>query len=579
MSCPANAEVVDFLNRHGALMELNGDNPFRVRAMTNAARMIEELGVDAAAMAADGTLTEIEGIGKGVEELVTEFVLTGSAAAHEDLKEKIPEGLLDVLRIPGLGTRKVRALFEGAGIESVEELEKACRDGRLDRLGGFGAKTRENILAAIGRLREFGKSWLLHEAAAQAGELCEALRALPATKRAGIAGSLRRCRETVKDIDIVAGSDDPAAVSAAFAGHHTVREMIARGDTKTSVRLHSGIQADLRIVADARFPALLHHFTGSKDHNVAMRSRALGRGMRLNEYGLFTGSGDAVPCAGEADLFAALELSYIPPELREGLGEVEAAAAGTLPDLILPGDIRGMLHVHTSYSDGMDSVAEMAAAVRGRGYSYLGICDHSQSAGYVFGLKPEEVAEQHREIDAVNGTWEDFRVFKGIECDIRRDGSLDYDDELLEAFDFVVVAVHNGMNMDESRQTARVIRAIEHPRTRILAHPEGRILNQRRGWEIDMEAVIEAAAGNNVTLELNAQPNRLDLDWRWIRKARERGVRIAINTDAHRIGHLDYIGLGVSLGRKGWLEASDVINTLETGTIADLLGCAGAVAE
>ena len=567
---PANAEIVDFLNRHGALMELNGDNPFRVRAMVNAARMIEELGVDAAAMAAGGTLREVEGIGKGVEELVTEFVHTGSSRAHEALKRKIPEGLLDILRIPGLGTRKVKALHDGAGIESVEELETACRDGRLDRLNGFGAKTRENILAAIGRLREFGQSWLLHEAAVQAGELCEALRTLPETTRAGIAGSLRRSKETVKDIDLVAASDDPAAVSAAFARHPMVREVTAWGDTKTSVRLHSGIQADLRIVSHDRFPALLHHFTGSRDHNVAMRSRALARGMRLNEYGLFSGSGEEVPCREEAELFAALGLDYIPPELREGLGEIEAAAEGTLPELIRPGEIRGMLHVHTSYSDGRETVAEMAAGARGRGYSYLGICDHSQSAGYVFGLKPEEVAAQHLEIDEVNETLEDFRVFKGIESDIRGDGSLDYDDELLAAFDFVVAAVHNGMSMDEATQTERVIRAIEHPATRILAHPEGRILNQRQGWEIDMEAVIEAAAENDVALELNAQPNRLDLDWRWVRKAREKGVRIAINTDAHRIAHLDYIALGVSLGRKGWLEAGDVINSLEADAIADL---------
>ena len=570
---PSNTEIADFLNRHGALMELNGDNPFRVRAMANAARMIEELGVDAAAMAADRTLTELEGIGKGVEELVVEFAHTGSSQTHEALKRKIPEGLLDILRIPGLGTRKVRALYDGAGIESVEELETACREGRLDQLSGFGAKTRENILAAIGRLRKFGQSWLLHEAAIQAGELCEALRTLPGTTRAGIAGSLRRSKETVKDIDLVAGSDDPASVSAAFARHPMVREVIARGDTKTSVRLNSGIQADLRIVSDDRFPALLHHFTGSRDHNVAMRSRALGRGMRLNEYGLFTGSGEEVPCGEEAELYAALGLDYIPPELREGLGEIEAAAEGTLPELIRPGDIRGMLHVHTSYSDGRDTVAGMAAAARGRGYSYLGICDHSQSAGYVFGLKAEEVAAQHLEIDEVNETLEDFRVFKGIESDIRGDGSLDYDDELLTAFDFVVVAVHNGMNMDEARQTARVIRAIEHPSARILAHPEGRILNQRQGWEIDMEAVIEAAAENDVALELNAQPNRLDLDWRWVRRAREQGVRIAINTDAHRITHLDYIGLGVSMGRKGGLEAGDVINSLEADAITDLWSC------
>ena len=569
----SNDEIVHFLTRLSSLMELNGDNPFRVRALANAARMLDELEVDAAEMVAQGTLTEVEGIGKGVEELITEFSRSGTAEPFEALKATIPESLLDLLRIPGLGTKKVKALYDSAGISSLADLRTACSEGGLDGIAGFGVKTQENILNAIARMSEFGDQFLLNDALSQAEELCDMLRSHQRTQRVSIAGSLRRRKEIVKDIDLVLSSEQAADVAAAFAACPAVENAIAQGDTKTSVRLRTGIQADLRIVSNDLFPSLLHHFTGSKDHNVHMRSRALAMGMRLNEYGLCHEGGEPIPCVDEVDLFSALGLAYIPPELREGLGEVEAAEDRALPKLVELEDIRGMLHVHTTYSDGRDTLEDIADAVRARGFSYVGICDHSKSAGYVFGLKPEEVLEQHAEIDALNSRFEDFSILKGIESDIRRDGQLDYDDELLASFDFVVIAVHNSMNMDEAQLTRRVIRAMEHPSARILAHPMGRILNQRPGFPIDLEAILAAAAANNVALELNAQPSRLDLDWRFVKKARELGVKIAINTDAHSVGDLDFIGLGVSIGRKGWLEPSDVINGMGAGEIYRFLRC------
>ena len=369
----------------------------------------------------------------------------------------------------------------------------------------------------------------------------------------------------VKEIDIVLSTEAPEEVASHFAGLPGVVEVIARGERKLSVRLESGVQADLRLVEDSRFPSMLHHFTGSRDHNVAMRSRALARGMHLNEDGLFhgrEGDGEAVPCRREEDLFRALGLSYVPPELREGLGEVEAAAAGELPRLLTAADLRGMLHVHTRASDGVDTLEEMVDAVRLRGHEYVAVCDHSKSAGYVYGMKEEDVEAQHREIDALQAERGDIRILKGIESEVRRDGSLDYDDDFLDRFDLVVAAVHDAMGMDRGELTRRVVRAIEHPATTILAHPTGRVLLERDGFPLDLEEVLAAAAAHGVAVELNTQPSRLDLDWRWLRRARDLGVRIAVNTDAHRIADLDHLELGVGIARKGWLTAGDVINTL-----------------
>ena len=560
-----NVRIVRFLRRHAALMELVGRNAFRVRAFDNGARVLEELEVDIAAMSAAGTLTGIDGIGKGVAAFVAEFIDRGTAAAYEALTEEIPETLLDLLRIPGLGQKKVRALYDSLGIATLAELEAACRAGRLGDLPGFGARTQERILQGIAGLTRFRGRWRYDQAIAEARKLLQALAEHPRTLRASLAGSLRRHREVVKEIDIVLSTEAPEEVASHFAGLPGVVEVIDRGERKLSVRLESGVQADLRMVEDSRFPSMLHHFTGSRDHNVAMRSRAQARGLHLNEDGLFhgrEGDGEAVPCRREEDLFRALGLGYVPPELREGFGEVEAAAAGELPRLLTAADLRGTLHVHTRASDGVHTLEEMVDAVRLRGHEYVAVCDHSKSAGYVYGMKEEDVEAQHREIDALQAARCDIRILKGIESEVARDGSLDYDDEFLDRFDLVVAAVHDAMAMDRAELTRRVVRAIEHPATTILAHPTGRVLLERDGFPLDLEEVLAAAAAHGVAVELNTHPTRLDLDWRWLRRARDLGVGIAVNTDAHRIAHLDHLELGVGIARKGWLTARDVINTL-----------------
>lgn len=572
---PDNGRIIRFLKRHAALMELAGLNAFRVRAFDNAARMLEELEIDIAEMSDAGTLTEIDGIGKGVAAFVAEYIDRGTTAAYEGLTEEVPETLLDLLRIPGLGQKKVKAVYETLGITTLEELEAACRDGRLGELPGFGERTRESTLRAIEGLDRFRGRYRYDQALADARGLLRALEAHPRTIRASLAGSLRRRREVVKDIDIVLSTEAPGEVGAFFAGRPGVVEVIARGERKVSVRLESGPQADLRLVDDARFPSLLHHFTGSRDHNVAMRSRALARGMHLNEYGLFhgrEGGGAPVPCEDEADLFRALGLGYVPPELREGLGEVEAAAAGELPRLLTAGDVRGLLHVHTRASDGVDTLEEMVDAARLRGHEYIAICDHSKSAGYVYGMKEADVEEQHREIDALQAERPDIRILKGIESEVRKDGSLDYDDDFLERFDLVVAAVHHTMGMEGAELTRRFVEAVAHPATSVLAHPSGRILLERDGFPFDLEEVLAAGAAHGVALELNAHPARLDLDWRWLRRARDLGAPIAVNTDAHRIADLDHLDLGIGIARKGWLTAADVINTR---SVDELLNWAG----
>lgn len=562
---PSNTDVVAFLKRQAAIMELAGQNGFRVRAFDNAARMLEDLEVDVADMSAAGTLTEIDGIGKGLADFIAEFIESGTTAAYDELTETVPETLLDLLRIPGLGTKKVKTIFDTLEIASLEELEAACQDGRLDALAGFGAKTQENILKGIAGLARYQGQYRLDSALQDAAQLVAQLEAHPATIRVSIAGSLRRHKEIVKDVDMVLSTESPAEVAAAFAAMPQVVDVLAQGERKTTVRVHSGIQVDLRLVADEHYASMLHHFTGSKDHNVSMRSRALSRDLHLNEYGLFhgkKGDGDRIDTRDETELFSALELDFVAPELREGLGEIEAAESGSMPALLQAADVRGMLHVHTEASDGADTLADMVSAVQQRGYEYVAICDHSKSAGYVFGLKEADIDAQHAQIDALQASLTDFRILKGIESDILRNGGLDYSDEILARFDVVVVAIHNTMAMDESALTARIIKAMEHPAANVLAHPTGRLLLEREGHKIHLEDIVAAAAANNVALEFNTHPARFDLDWRWLRRAREAGCRIAVNTDAHRISDLDSLELGCGIARKGWLTAADVINTL-----------------
>ncbi len=562
-----NHAVANFIDEYSVLLELSGENAFRVRAYTNAVRIFENMEGDLAALIEAGELTSIKGVGQSLADLVAEFASTGTAKAYEDLKASIPPGLLDMLKIQGLGPKKIIAIHDKLGIDTVDGLEQACKEGELSQLSGFGKKTQENILKNIEYLRQFQGQFRADVAGDAARALLGALAAHPQTLRVELAGSLRRRKEVVKDIDLVLSSDHPEEVSQAFAAHDMVEEVVAQGETKTTVRLNNGMQADLRIVADADFPFILHHFTGSKEHNVALRARAQARSLKLNEYGLYEGD-KRIDCADETALFTALDLNYIAPELREDMGEIEAAENDTLPQLLEADDIRGMLHVHSTYSDGENSIAEMARATQERGYSYLGMCDHSRSAAYAGGLQVDDIRRQHEEIDHLNEHMADFHIFKGIESDILADGALDYDNEILESFDFIVVSVHSQFNMKEADMTRRIVRAIEHPSSTIVGHLTGRLLLEREGYPVDVDAVIEAAAAHHVAIEINANPYRLDMDWRHLRQARDKGVKIAVNTDAHRLGGLDHIGYGVDMARKGWLRAEDVINALESDLIA-----------
>ena len=553
--------AADFVEEYATLLELSGASPFRVRAYANAVRALETITSPLDELLAAGTLTEVKGIGDSVAELVAEFADTGTAQAYEKLRAATPEGLLDMLRIPGLGSRKIIAIRKALGIETLDALEQACRAGQLAGLKGFGSKTQANILQGIEYIRA-------HEGHCRADTAHQSAQSLLAAlgshaQRSAVAGELRRARETVQQLDFVLSTTDADAAVAAFAAHPDVAEILA----PRAGRLSNGLQANLHIVSDEAFPAALHYYTGSEEHRSALCAKAAEHGLVLDERGLWRDD-ERIECADEAALFAALGLAYIPPELRENQGEVEAAAADALPELVTAADIRGMLHVHSTYSDGADSLEAMARAVQERGFEYMGIADHSQTAAYAGGLRVAEVQRQWEEIDRLNEALAPFRIFKGIESDILGDGSLDYDDDLLAQFDFVVVSVHSQFNLSRDAMTARIVRAIEHPAATIVGHPTGRLLLRREGYSVDTEQIIEAAARCGVAIEINAHPSRLDLDWRHVKKARDHGVQIAVNTDAHSIAGLDHLGYGIGIARKGWLRAADIPNALGREAIA-----------
>lgn len=562
-------DVSRLLDEIGMLLELAGENPFKSRAYYQASRTVDKLDGDIHVIVQNGSLSSIKGIGAALSQKITEFVTTGQLAYYDDLKSRIPPGLYELVSIPGLGPRKVKKLYDILCIETVGELEYACLENRLVELPGFGKKSQEKILAGIQHYKHFRERRLYSDIIDDALSFLSVIRGLRLVKRASLAGSLRRLCETVKDIDILVSSDVPEDLSRDIAGLPHVREIIARGLTKVSIRLVSGIAVDIRIVSSAEFPYALHHFTGSKEHNVAMRSRAKDRGFKMNEYGLFENESN-IPCADEGDIFAACGLTYIPPELRENRGEIEAAETGTLPYLITEKDIRGILHIHTLFSDGADSIEVLARTASEKGYDYIGICDHSQSAFYAGGLSEDEIIRQHELIDTLNIKYPDFRIFKGIEADILPDGRLDYDDAVLATFDFVIAAVHTRFAMSEEDMTDRILRAMDNRFTTILAHPTGRLLLSRPPYAVSMDRVIEHAALRGTIIELNANPLRLDIDWRLIPTATAKGVQIAINPDAHDRQGIAHVSLGVNIARKGWLSPEHCINTLPVDEIAGL---------
>jgi len=556
--------MVRILDEIAEMLDLKGENPFKSAAYRNGARTVSALGDTFDSLVETGALADVKGIGPALFSKITTLARTGTLPYYDELKASIPPGHFDLLRIPGMGPKKIQTLHRLLGIETLGELEYACRENRLAELKGFGTRTQAKLLEGIESIKRFRERRLAAEVLPQALDLLQGLKSSDAVVAASIAGSLRRGNEVVKDMDLLASTNRPETVAEVFTGLSREAAIVARGMTKVSLTLPSGINADLRIVAPGEFPYALHHFTGCRAHNTALRGRAKKMGLKMNEYGLFDSAGRRIPCEDETALFAALGLAFIPPELREDMGEIEAAQDNILPRLVEHGDIRGVLHVHTSASDGSHSLEELALEARRLGYGYLGVSDHSRSAVYAGGLTPEDIRRQHDLVDELNEHLAPFRIFKGIEADILPDGRLDYDEEILAEFDFVIAAVHSHFAMPEAQMTERVLTALAHPATTLLAHPTGRLLLAREPYAVHVPALLDMAAEKGKVLELNANPQRLDLGWRHLREAKRKGVPIAINPDIHRMDGFTHLAYGIGIARKGWLEASDCINCLNT---------------
>ena len=572
----SKADIAAVLDEIATLMELTGENPFKIRAYSAGARTLESLTDDLGELIASGRLGELPGMGEALVDKITTLHRDGALPFHEKLKASIPAGLLEVIQIPGLGPKKVRALWTQLGVEDIAKLQAVCEGGAVAELKGFGEKTQAKILEGIKNRVAYGKRHRWYEAAAVADPILAGLRALPQVQRAESAGSLRRNRETVGDLDFLVASSDPQPVMAWFVAYPGVKEVTAHGETKSSVRFESGLQADLRVVPLEQFYFALHHFTGSKEHNVAMRHRALGRGLSMSEWGFKSLDGGPAMAPGakdEAEVFAALGLPWIPPELREGNGEIEAAEKHALPKLVEFSDLRGVFHNHTTESDGDHTLEQMAAAAEQLGWEYLGISDHSKSSFQARGLDEARLARQLEAIAKLNASGRfRLRVLSGSEVDILGEGQLDFADDVLAQLDFVVASVHNRFNLDRDAQTARIIKAIENEHVDMIGHLTGRLLNKREPYDLDIAKVIDAAAANDTIIELNANPWRLDMDWRWWRRAAEKGVLCSINPDAHDVDQLAFAAHGVRVARKGWLTKAQVLNTRPLAEVLKWLG-------
>ena len=568
--------IAEVLENIATLLELKGENHFKTRAYRNGAEIVSTYSGDFVQVAKDDELKEIKGIGAALAQKIHELASTGKLEYYENLRAEFPEGIFELFEIQGLGAKKIKALHDELGVGNLADLKKVCESGEVEKLAGFGAKSVEKILAGI----EFNESnaslFRLGSVAGAADEVLEFLKDLPEVSQASTAGSFRRGKEILHDLDFIVATKEPESVMEAFVGMSGVQSVTVHGATKSSVFLESGVQCDLRAVSTAEYPFAIAYFTGSKEHNVAMRSRALKRGYTLNEYRIAPSEDSkkkAEPLSvtefnEEADIYSALGLDFVPPALRENTGEIEAAEAGELPKLLEIDNLRGTFHNHTKASDGKNTLEEMAAAAQELGLQYLGIADHSKSSFQANGLDEERLLAQLDEIDSLNqGFGDDFKLFAGTECDILKDGSLDFDDEILEQLDYVVASVHNSMTQPEDEMTKRIIRAIENPYVTMLGHLTGRLLLKRDPYAVNVSKVIDAAAANGTIIELNANPWRLDMDWRWWKHAKEKGVKCAINPDAHSTDGLQVLHFGVLQARKGWLTREDVVNCLPLGEI------------
>ncbi len=564
-----NADVAALFEDVADLLAIQGENAFRIRAYRNAARTLNQLSRPVADLVAAGEdLSDLPDIGDDLAGKIATIVETGRLPLYDELAQDIPPSVADLLRIPGLGPKRVRRLRDALGVDSRAALKRAAETGKVQALDGFGETMEQNILDGLAQMSDDAR-WLLARVEPIVASLHDHVSAHDAVERVDAAGSYRRRKETVGDLDVLALADDGPAVTEHFAAYEDVAETLSQGDTRASVRLRSGLQVDLRVVPPKSYGAALLYFTGSKAHNVALRDRAVAAGLKLNEYGAFRDDTEKrVAGTTEDDIYDLFDLPYIVPELRENRGELDAAADGTLPDLVTRADLRGNLHTHTTYSDGLHSLEEMAAAAQTRGLEYLAITDHSPAVAVVQGLDADALRAQMDAIDRLNEDLDDLRVLKGIEVDILKDGSLDLPDAVLADLDLCLCALHTALDLDEETQTERVLRALDNPHVHVLAHPTGRRINERPPIEIDLDRVMEAAADRGCVLELNAQPERLDLSDVHCRRAKELGLPLVIGADAHSTDGLDVLRYGVDQARRGWLEADDVLNTKPWADIA-----------
>ena len=558
--------LVSTLEEIALLLELKGENPFKTRAYRNGAEVVQNYDGDIVARACEDDLKGIKGIGDALQQKLHELASTGTLGYYENLKAEFPPTLFELFEVQGLGPKKIKALYDKLGISSVAELKATCESGRISELAGFGAKSVEKILAAIANREKFADRFRLGEVAPLAETLLERLRDHPKVSRSAIAGSYRRSKETLHDLDFLVATTEPGELTTFFTQFPEVHEVIVQGNTKASIRLENGLQCDLRAVSNAHFPFALQYFTGSKEHNVELRSLALKKGLSLNEYD-FTGEGDLPEVNDEADIYRALGLDWIEPELRENRGEIEAARKGELPELVQLSHLKGTFHNHTTASDGRNTLEEMAEAARDHGLRYLGIADHSKSSFQANGLDEKRLTEQLETIRGLNEGFDDFVLLAGSEVDILKDGSLDFDDALLSQLDYCVASIHNVFNLPEEEMTARIIRAMENEHVTMLGHLTGRLLLRRDPYAVNIEKIIDCAAETRTVIELNCNPWRLDMDWRWWHRARDRNVLTSINPDAHATEQLQFLAYGIRLARKGWLRREDIVNTKDLAEI------------
>ncbi|NRB44013.1 MAG: DNA polymerase/3'-5' exonuclease PolX [Verrucomicrobiales bacterium] len=570
--------IADVLKKIAILLELKGENAFKIRAYRTGSEIVETYSGDLLKLALENELENIKGIGTALAKKIHELATTGKLEYFENLKSEFPESIFDLFTISNLGPKKIKLLYDQLGIDSISKLKQSCESGHVEGIPGFGNKSVSKILDSISFHEENANTFRLGDVAPIAESILEFLRSHPDTDQASIAGSYRRGKEILHDLDFIVSTRSPESIIHSFINMDTVAETISHGSTKSSIRLDNGLQCDLRAVSNAEYPFTLNYFTGSKAHNIQVRALALKKGYKLNEYGLIpktdkkSYSTISESIHTESDLYQALGLKMIHPCLRENSGELEAAENNKLPELVTLENLRGTFHNHTTASDGKNTLEEMASAAKDLGMQYLGISDHSKSSVQANGLSAEQLLSQIKEIQSLNdSSSNDFRIFSGIECDILKDGTLDYEDEILSKLDYCIASIHSSFSLPEKEMTSRIIKAIENPNVTMIGHLTGRLLLIRKPYAVDVSKIIDACASNHTHIEINANPHRLDMDWRWWRQAKDKGVKCSINPDAHRIEHFQFLHFGIKIAQKGWLGPNDVINCLPLNEIESAL--------